>query len=280
MTSPRPLITLTTDFGSADGTVAAMIGVIESICPEAEVISVNSGVPPHDIVRGAWALFQSVPFFPGNAIHVGVVDPGVGSRRRAVMVTTEHGTLIGPDNGLLSWAVRDREHASWYQLENPSYRIAPFGLTFDGRDLFAPAAAYLAAGADPATFGPAISDRVILRWPQPRVVDEAIEGEILVVDQFGNLITNVPVALVAELCGGRSFQVVLPASRQITPGKHKTATDPAPFVRSYDDIRGRLGAVINGAGLVEIAARQGSASAYTGRARGDRVVVRMQGANT
>lgn len=274
----QSLITLTTDFGTADGTVAAMIGVIKSICPDAELISVNSGIPPHDVARGAWALCQAAPFYPRNTIHVAVVDPGVGSARRALMATTEHGTFVGPDNGVLTWATRGSTGVVWRTLENPSYRISPFGVTFDGRDLFAPAAAYLAVGADPASFGPVIEDPVILRWPQPQRGDDTIEGEVLIVDHFGNLITNVPLVMVAELCGDRSFQVILPAARSAVPGKHRTATDPAPFARSYDDIRGRLGAVINGAGLVEIASCQGSAASVAGRGRGDRVVVRTQGA--
>ena len=275
--SPRPLITLTTDFGSADGTVAAMIGVIKSICAEAEVVSVNSGIPPHDIPRGAWALFQSAPFFPSDAIHLALIDPGVGSHRRPVMATTDHGTFIGPDNGVLTWAIRGVSGVTWRLLENPAYRIAPVGVTFDGRDLFAPVAAHLAAGADPEAFGPVIDDPVSLRWPEPQLRDDTIEGEILIVDHFGNLVTNVPLAMVAELCGDRSFQVILPAARSAIPGKHRTATDPAPFARNYDEIRGKLGAVINGAGLVEIAARQGSAAAQAGRGRGDRIVVRLQG---
>jgi S-adenosylmethionine hydrolase len=273
----RPIITLTTDFGSADGTVAAMIGVIKSICPEVEVISVNSGIPPHDIPRGAWALLQAAPFFPKHSIHVVVVDPGVGGHRRAVMARTDHGTFVGPDNGVLTWATRNASEVTWRILENPAYRIAPVGVTFDGRDLFAPAAAHLAAGVDPEEFGTVIDDPVTSRWPQPQIGDGTIEGEILIVDHFGNLVTNVPLAMVADLCGDRSFQVILPAARSAIPGKHRIATDPAPFARNYDEIRGELGAVINGAGLVEIAARQGSAAAQAGRGRGDRIVVRLQG---
>ncbi len=275
---PRPLITLTTDFGTADGTVAAMIGVIKSICPDAEVIGVNSGIPAHDVPRGAWALCQSAPFYPKDAIHLAVVDPGVGSSRRAVMATTDHGTFVGPDNGVLTWATRESSGLVWRALENPAYRIAPLGVTFDGRDLFAPVAAHLAAGVDPAMFGPEITNPVILRWPQPQRGDDTIEGEVLIVDHFGNLISNVPLTMVADLCGERAFQVILPAAHSAVPGRHRIATDPAPFARSYEDIRGRLGAVINGAGLIEIACRQGSAAAQSGRGRGDRVVVRLQGA--
>jgi len=275
---PRPIITLTTDFGAADGTVAAMIGVIKSICPEAEVVSVTSGVPPHNIPRGAWALFQAVPFFPKGTIHIAVVDPGVGGGRRALLAVTGRGLLIGPDNGVLTWAVRDASEITWRSIENPFYRIAASGVTFDGRDLFAPLAAHLAAGVDPESVGPVISDPVILRWPQPQISVDAIEGEIVIVDQFGNLITNIPGNMVAELYGEHGFHVILPSSRATTPGKHRTVTDPAPFAPSYDEIRGRLGAVINGAGLIEIATRQGSAAALAGRDRGDRIVVRRQGA--
>ena len=129
--APSPIITLITDFGPADGTVGAMIGVIQSICPEAEVVNVTSEAQ------------SSIP--------------GVGSNRCPPMAVTGHGTFVGPDNGILSWAVRQAGETEWRQLQNPAYRIAPTGVTFDGRDLVAPVAAHMAAGADPATFGPVIT---------------------------------------------------------------------------------------------------------------------------
>lgn len=276
----RPLITLTTDFGTADGTVGAMIGVIKSICPEAEVFNMGADIPAHDIARGAWALLQAVPSFPRGAIHVAVVDPGVGSSRRGLLVTTARASFIGPDNGLLSWALRGESKPRYQALENPAYRIATVGVTFAGRDVFAPAAAHLAAGADPAAFGPAITDPVPLAWPEPRVKGMRIEGEILVVDHFGNLITNVPLALAMEACAAATIQVE-PArntGKQARPVSPRSAVAGqrawrAPLVLSYDHIGARLGAVVNGLGLLEVAARQRSAAMVSGCGRGDRIVV-------
>ncbi len=256
-----PIITLTTDFGLADGTVGAMIGVIKSICPQSEVVNLAADIPPQDIARGAWALYQAAPFFPADAIHVTVVDPGVGSDRRRILMETDHGTFIGPDNGVMSWAWRTIGRRHTYGLINPSYRIARIGVTFDGRDLFAPAAAHLALGVDPESFGPEIVDPVELPWPEPKRGDYRIEGEILVVDYFGNLITNVTLNDVAEGFGDEAFSVHLPGQRV------------APFVGHYAGIRSDLGAVVNGSGLIEIAARDRSAWEMTGIGRGTAIVI-------
>lgn len=260
-----PLITLTTDFGLADGTIGAMIGVIKSICPETEVVNIASDVPPQDLHRGAWALFQAAPFFPADTIHVAVVDPGVGTDRRAIVVDAEHGSYIGPDNGVLSWALRRAGKRGICALENQAYRIASVGVTFDGRDLFAPAAAHLAAGADPASFGPPVDDPVELPWPEPHRARDRLEGQILVEDRFGNLITNVPLALVMETFADHSPVAVLRGGWR------------AELSRSYEDITGMIGAIVNGTGLIEIAGNRRSARSITGCKRGDSIVMVPQG---
>ncbi|GAB4323410.1 MAG: SAM-dependent chlorinase/fluorinase [Candidatus Zixiibacteriota bacterium] len=265
MADHSPIITLTTDFGFADGTVGAMIGVIKSICPQAEVVNLATDIPPQDVHRGAWALFQAAPFFPSGTIHVCVVDPGVGSARRGLLVVTDHGQFIGPDNGVLSWAWRGLIRRQCSTLENPSYRIARVGVTFDGRDLFAPAAAYLASGADPASFGSEVNDPMELEWPDPVRGADTISGEILVIDHFGNLITNVTLAQAADAFGDQPFAVHLPGG----------AT--ASFVGHYAGIRGELGAVVNGSGLIEIAARNRSAAEVTRIHRGANILLEKEG---
>lgn len=265
MAERTPIITLTTDFGLADGTVGAMIGVIKSICPRAEVINLATDIPPQDVSRGAWALYQAAPFFPADAIHVAVVDPGVGSDRRGILVETDHGTFIGPDNGMMSWAWRTAGRRHIYGLINPSYRLARIGVTFDGRDLFAPSAAHLAMGVDPESFGPEIVDPVELPWPEPKRGERRVNGEILVVDCFGNLISNVTLNDVAEVFGDEAFTVHLPGQRV------------APFVGHYAGIRSDLGAVVNGSGLIEIAARDRSAWEMTGIGRGTAVAIQGGG---
>ena len=261
MPSSHPIITLTTDFGMADGTVGAMIGVIKSICPAAEVINLAADVPSHDIVRGAWALLQAAPFFPSYTIHVAVVDPGVGTERRGRLVTTAHGTFMGPDNGVLSWAVGHAGNPVYRSLQNPAYRLAPVGFTFAGRDLFAPAAAHLACGVAPEEFGPRIDDPVVLVWPEPRRSKGRIEGEIIVVDHFGNLISNIPFDLLADEFADAPVNVQL-AERAI-----------GGLVRGYEQIDGELGVVVNGTGLLEIAAKCRSAAAKSGLNRGALVIV-------
>ncbi len=257
----RPLITLTTDFGYADGTVGAMIGVIKSICPAAEVVSIAHDIPPHDIVHGAWALYQSAPFFPSGTIHIAVVDPGVGTRRRAILIKTQKGYLLGPDNGMLVWAAAAIGTERRFAIENTAFRLGPRGLTFDGRDLFAAAAAHLASGIQPDALGEEVPAIVDLAWPEPSAGEARIEGEVLLADQFGNLICNIPAALMADVFGDAGVLIVL---------------DGRPIgglSRGYAGIEGHLGAVVNGTGLLEIAVPEGSAAALTGGRRGDKVVV-------
>lgn len=257
----QSLITLTTDFGCADGAVGAMIGVIKSICPSAEVVSIAHDIPPHDIVHGAWALYQSTPFFPSGTIHIAVVDPGVGTRRRAILIETEKGTLLGPDNGMLAWAANAMVPKRHFAIENTSYRLGPPGLTFDGRDLFAPVAAHLANGVEPSQIGTEVTSIVDLSWPEPVVGRGRIEGEVLLDDRFGNLVTNIPVSLMAEVFGDTTVLITL-SDRPV-----------GGLSKGYGGIVGHLGAVINGAGLLEIAVPEGSAAALTGGRRCDRVAV-------
>lgn len=261
MERPAPLITLTTDFGMSDGTVGAMLGVIKSICPSAEIANIAHDVPPQDIVHGAWALYQAAPFFPAETIHVAVVDPGVGTRRRAVLIETEHGTFVGPDSGVLAWAAEQAGPRRYFAIENTSYRLGPRGLTFDGRDLFAPVAAHLANGVDATQIGVEIPSIVDLTWPEPVADEGRVAGEILLEDRFGNLVTNIPMALLAQVFGDAGMLVIL-EGRPV-----------GGLSAGYAAIDGKLGAVINGSGLLEIASPGDSASALTGRRRGDRVVV-------
>ena len=185
------VITLTTDFGTADGFVGAMKGVILSLAPQATVIDVTHGIPPHDIRAGTFALETALPFFPQNAIHVVVVDPGVGSERAAILVETEHGRFIAPDNGVLTSVVPHDSAAHVYSLDKPNYWRRQVSATFHGRDVFAPIAAHLARGVRPALLGTPRAEMVRLPWPQPHRRADEIRGEIIHVDRFGNLITNV-----------------------------------------------------------------------------------------
>ncbi|MEU4687941.1 SAM-dependent chlorinase/fluorinase [Actinoplanes sp. NPDC023714] len=182
-------ISFTTDYGTFDGFVAACHGSIARVAPQARVIDVTHHVPPADVIRGAAVLAQTAPYLPPS-VHLAVVDPGVGTARRGIVLTTPKGLLVGPDNGLLIWAadaLGGIEAA--HELANPDWTLGDIARTFHGRDLFAPAAARLAAGAAPADAGPSIDQATLVRLPDPVVTvgDGWIEAEVLTVDRFGNV---------------------------------------------------------------------------------------------
>ncbi len=162
-------VSLTTDYGLADGFVAACRGVIAQKAPKAQVIDVSHAVPPQDVRRGATILAQVVPYLP-PAVHIAVVDPGVGTARLGILVVTEEGVLVGPDNGLLVPAAGALGGIQGvYELASEEYRLPTVSHTFHGRDIFAPAAAYLTLGVEPADFGPEIDPATLVQLPEPKV---------------------------------------------------------------------------------------------------------------
>jgi hypothetical protein len=182
-------ITFTTDYGLDDGFVAACLGVIARTAPTVRVINVTHTVPPHDIRRAATVLAQTVPYLPA-AVHLAVVDPGVGTSRRPLVITAGECLLVGPDNGLLIPAAEALGGVlSAYELTQPRYRLPTVSNTFHGRDIFAPAAAHLAAGTLPHRTGPSIHPTTLVRLPTPKTVTEQgkITTEILGIDHFGNI---------------------------------------------------------------------------------------------
>ena len=184
-------ITLTTDFGYADPFVGILKGVILGIHPEAQVIDLTHGISPQNTLAAALALWSSVAYFPKGTVHVVVVDPGVGSTRQAILLECESNYFIGPDNGVLSLALEGRQPTRIVHLSNETYHLKPKSRTFHARDVFAPVAAHLARGTPPDLFGNRIKDFVQLPWSRPRRTEQFIEGEILYVDGFGNLFTNI-----------------------------------------------------------------------------------------
>jgi S-adenosylmethionine hydrolase len=186
-----PIITLLTDFGTSDAYVGIMKGVALGICPSARLVDLTHAVPPQAIQVGALLLRSAVEFFPNGAIHLAVVDPGVGTARAPVLVVTERGFLVGPDNGLLAPAASMLGVRAVYQLTRAEYFRRPVSDTFHGRDIFAPVAAHLAAGTAPESFGPLLLALQPLDLPEPRVEADAVHGEVVYVDRYGNLITNI-----------------------------------------------------------------------------------------
>lgn len=185
------IVTLTTDFGTADGFVGAMKGVILSLAPHATLVDITHDVPPHDIRAGTFALETATPHFPPDAIHVAVIDPGVGSERAAILVETELGRFVAPDNGVLSSVVPDPDAARIYTLDRPEFWRPDVSTTFHGRDVFAPVAAHLANGVRPEQLGTLTIRMERLPWPQLQRCGDEILGEVIHVDRFGNLITNI-----------------------------------------------------------------------------------------
>ena len=252
----RPIITLLTDFGSADPYVGMMKGVMLAICPAAHVVDITHEVPPQDIRTGAFFLERAFGYFPQGTIHVAVVDPGVGTARKPLAVRSEGHFFVGPDNGLLSVAAR-RPHV--VHLTRASYFRTEISNTFHGRDIFAPVAAHLAAGAPFDGFGPRLSRMVRLTNVRPRRVVGGLRAAVASVDRFGNLVTNI------DFAGWRSVR-----RPRLVAGSFR-ATHLSP---SYGAVpRGELALVLGGYGRLEIAARDASASKILGLGSGALVEV-------
>lgn len=189
----EPLIVLTTDFGTADTYVGVMRGVIAGIAPGARVVDLTHEVRPQDVRHGAYTLLVAAPYFPPGTIFVTVVDPGVGSERRAVAVRADTHTFVAPDNGVLTWVLRETPPQAAVLLTERRYRLPRVSTTFHGRDIFAPAGAHLAAGVPLAALGPPLDPAHLVMLPAPRRFrDErgVWHGEILHIDRFGNMVTT------------------------------------------------------------------------------------------
>ena len=199
MPHPPGLITLLTDFGDRDYFVASMKGVILTIHPDARIVDLSHQIAPHQIEEAGYVLHSCYRSFPDGTIHVCVVDPGVGSARRPLLVVTSRYYFFAPDNGLLTRVLRDERDAEIRQIENVQYRLHSEGATFDGRDLFAPAAAWFAKGQPLASFGRLIDDCKTFTISKPKWEAMALVGEIVHVDRFGNLISNLTPHHVKEI---------------------------------------------------------------------------------
>ena len=251
-------LTFLTDYGLDDGFVAACKGVAARIAPEARVIDITHLVQPGDVRRGAAVLAQTVGYLP-PAVHVGVVDPGVGTARRAVAVEAGPSVFIGPDNGLLSWAVAALGGARRaVQLTNGDLWLHPVSATFHGRDIFMPVGARLARGADLSLAGDEIdvADLITLPAPTSRVTASEAEGEVMSVDRFGNVQLSIPAADVGLLGITVGTPLVMRAGRrQLT----------VPFTDTFAAVApGEIVAFTDSAGLISLAVNAGDASQQLG----------------
>lgn len=252
------VITLTTDFGTRDYYVGTMKGVIYRIAPEVQVVDLTHEIEKHDIAEAAIVVRSSRSFFPPDTVHVAVVDPGVGSVRRPVLVRAADQYYVGPDNGIFSFVLGDGVEA--WEITNPEFRLDVVSDTFHGRDIFAPAAAHLVAGVEPDAFGPRIDDLTRITTRPPAVFSDRIQGEVIHVDSFGNLITNVSRDLLDDTVGERP--VTIEVSGRTIDGVSRTYSE---------EPRATLMAVFGSTDLLELAVRDGSAHRKLGVGRGDPV---------
>jgi S-adenosylmethionine hydrolase len=256
---PHSAITLLTDFGTADGYVAELKGVLTTLAPGAPVLDMSHDIPAHDIEHARLTLARYWRRFPAGTVHLVVIDPGVGTSRAAIAVESDGRFLVGPDNGVLSPALFSLD-AIVVQLAVDPHASA----TFHGRDVFAPAAAQLALGTPLAALGETWHQAVRRRTPQPqRHADGSLLGEILTIDRFGNALTNL-------MAHGLAARTAAGVAHTVTTGRHV-----ARVVRTYGDAApGELVALTGSSGFVELAVRDGSAAALRGLQRGQPVVLR------
>ena len=253
------VITLTTDYGTRDPYVAEMKAVILGLNPEVRLIDVTHDVRAHDVIEGGLAVEAVSALCPGGTVHVVVVDPGVGTRRRGLVVAASGQLFVGPDNGLFTPVLSS---PGWqaFELRASRYRRAQVSPTFHGRDIFAPAAAHLTLGVSARSFGPPVTDPVRGAWPSTRPVTGGVEGEVIHVDRFGNLVTSIDADTVDRVvrAGGRVV---------VSIGRHRLS-----LVHTYGELTERgPGALVGSRSRLEIAVREASAATRLGAGRGAKV---------
>ncbi len=255
-----PLIVLLTDFGSRDHYVGVMKGVIHGICPEARVVDLSHNVTPQDVTEAAFVLCSAYRYFPEETVFVCVVDPGVGGERAIVCLRANGQVFLAPDNGLLSVVARESSPEGLYAVEKEQYFLERVSTTFHGRDIFAPVAGHLCAGVDPEELGPPLARIRELRLPHPvRTAGGMLKGEVIYVDQFGNLITNISDGTLQTTfrCPREQIQVSVKSENiQGIAGTYSEADE------------GELLALIGSSGYVEVASNKGSAAETLGCSKG------------
>lgn len=262
--APAPVVTLLTDFGERDGYVGIVKGVLLGICPTARIIDLSHDIAPQDVTEGALVLASAVAYFPPRTIHLAVVDPGVGTERRAVLIETDGFVLIGPDNGLLSLAAERGPVRSVVHLDQRRYHLAAPSQTFHARDVFAPAAGHRALGVPATELGTAVDGFERLTLPKLRKLEDTIEGQVIHVDRFGNLVCNVQHEDVDAFRADR-FSINIGGVQLPEVSPHYSA------VRE-----GKVLALWNSWGRLEIAVRNGSAARQLRARCGDRVQVKRR----
>ena len=263
----RPIVTLTTDFGTADYYVGAIKGVILEVCPEAEVLDLCHDCLPYDILDAAFTIGQSYKYYPLRTVHIVVVDPGVGSVRRPLLVSGDRHFFLAPDNGVLSFIYPEQEKLSVYHITGDHYFHQPVSNTFHARDVFAAVAGWVARGTELRQFGDPVEDYIKLTIPKPQALNEkSWKGVVLKVDRFGNVITNIAAADCPAL-----FAQPAPPIKIAAGGK-----EVSKLVANYSQGgQGELVALVGSSGYLEIATNRGGAARLLGLSRGGEVTLQL-----
>lgn len=266
---PNHIVTLTTDFGASDHYVGAIKGVILKLNPEATIIDISNSVNSFDILDGALTIAQVYNYYPSDTIHMVIVDPGVGTARRPLLVTTEKHHFIAPDNGVLSLVYEREERLSVRHINAEHYFLQPISQTFHGRDIFAPCAGWLSKGVETSKFGDEITDFARFAAPKPKPSTTAImKGVILKADKFGNLITNFTAKDLPKM-----FEATAPTFKIVVGSKEITTRRDAYAQGMHNEVFAILGSM----GYLELAANRGSARTLCAADRGSEVGIMIEG---
>ena len=266
---PNHIVTLTTDFGASDHYVGAIKGVILKLNPEATIIDISNSVNSFDILDGALTIAQVYNYYPSDTIHMVIVDPGVGTARRPLLVTTEKHRFIAPDNGVLSLVYEREERLSVRHITADHYFLQPISQTFHGRDIFAPCAGWLSKGVEVGKFGDEITDFARFAAPKPKPsTPQILKGVILKADKFGNLITNITAKDLPKM-----FEATAPTFKLICGQKEVTTRRDAYAQGMHQEVF----AIIGSMGFLELASNRGSARTLCAADRGSEVGIMVEG---
>jgi len=258
------VITLTTDFGVQDHYVGAMKAVLLSISEKARLVDISHQIPPQDIMAGAWVVRNSAMLFPPNTVHLVVVDPGVGTNRKPIAIKIKDQYLVGPDNGIFS-LITDQYDYKGVELTNPEFWRADQSSTFHGRDIFAPVAAHLSNGVKMSELGQPIEKLQTYRWAVPISDRDGVQGWVVHIDHFGNLISNIPESMIRDAVGGGDLKIYV----------GNTIFDTV--VNTFGDVPdGEPAAYIGSSGVLEIAINKGDAREMLGVEKGAQISIVVQ----
>ena len=263
------IITLTTDFGTKDSFAASMKGVIFKINAQAQIVDITHEIGPQDIWEAAFALKTSYVHFPKGTIHLAVVDPGVGSGRRPLIVVTESYYFVGPDNGIFSLIYQEAERLRVHHITASHYFLPNPGPTFHGRDIFAPAASWLSKGIPSGNFGDVVEDYVKLNVPMPKKTANAIDGHVIHIDRFGNVITNISY---------KDIQSLVPEGTEIGAAAISLAGKEIKGLKKFyaEAAPGEPSAIINSSGFLEVFLFKQNARTTLSLKRGEPVHLSLQ----